>query len=64
MQTVLVDASHVTSCAFGGERLDELYITTARQGLGERQLLDEPAAGGVFRFKTATQGFATVSFGG
>ncbi|SFB29337.1 Sugar lactone lactonase YvrE [Cohnella sp. OV330] len=64
LQTVFVAASHVTSCAFGGERLDELYITTARQGLSERQLIDEPNAGGVFRYKTATQGYATEPFGG
>ena len=33
LDTMPVPARRVTSCAFGGPQLDELYITTARIGL-------------------------------
>ena len=35
---IVVPAPHVASCAFGGDKLDTLYITTARAGLSEEQL--------------------------
>jgi sugar lactone lactonase YvrE len=38
-------ASNVTSCAFGGEGFDQLFITTARGGLKEDE---EPLAGRIF----------------
>jgi sugar lactone lactonase YvrE len=38
-----------SSCCFGGERMDQLFITSARQGLTEEQLEGrEPLAGSVF----------------
>ncbi len=46
---VLVPAPNVTSCAFTGENLDILLITTARVGLSEKQLQDYPLSGSVFR---------------
>lgn len=61
---VFIPCSHVTSCVFGGEQLDELFITTARVGLDDRQLEDEPSAGGVFRIKTDVKGIPTYAFGG
>lgn len=49
LDTVLsVPARQVTSCCFGGERLDQLFVTTARVELDERDLLLEPLAGSVF----------------
>lgn len=47
-QRVWVPAPHVSSCAFGGEDLDTLYITTARQDLSEEQLREWPQSGDVF----------------
>ncbi|MEQ1755673.1 MAG: SMP-30/gluconolactonase/LRE family protein [Micropepsaceae bacterium] len=41
-------APNVTSCCFGGTNLDTLYVTTARIGLSEEQLLRNPLAGGTF----------------
>lgn len=41
-----VAAALVSSCTFGGPRLDELFITTSRLGLGPD---DDPAAGSLFR---------------
>jgi sugar lactone lactonase YvrE len=48
--------SNVTSCAFGGENLDELYITTARIGNDELQLSKQPLAGALFRVKLDVKG--------
>ena len=48
-----VPATQVTSCAFGGPGLDQLFITTARHGLSDEQLEEHPAAGGLFRVSSA-----------
>lgn len=48
---VEVPAPHVASCAFGGENLDELYITTARAGLNQEQLQKFPLSGSLFYCK-------------
>ncbi|MFD1174889.1 SMP-30/gluconolactonase/LRE family protein [Paenibacillus puldeungensis] len=49
LQRVELPVSQVTSCCFGGDGLEELYITSARTGLSEEQLQKEPLAGSVFR---------------
>jgi sugar lactone lactonase YvrE len=61
---VQVPASRVTSCAFGGELLDQLYITTARMGLDEAALAREPLAGGLFVAKPGATGIKASLFGG
>ena len=53
---VKVPAPHVTACAFGGQQANELFITTARVGLTEQQLLQYPQSGGVFVCKTTASG--------
>lgn len=45
---VRLPAAHVTSCAFGGENLSDLYITTAQEGLTKTELDDQPLAGCLF----------------
>jgi len=54
------------SCvAFGGNDLDDLYITSARESLSPAALLAEPAAGGLFRQHVAdVQGLPEARFGG
>jgi sugar lactone lactonase YvrE len=47
-----VPVSQVSSCAFGGPNLDELYITTSREGRGER----EPQAGALFMSRPGVRG--------
>jgi sugar lactone lactonase YvrE len=49
MQSIKLPASQVTSCAFGGDNLDELYITTCRENMAEAQLEKEPLAGALFK---------------
>ena len=42
---------NVSSCVFGGERLEDLYITSARKGLTEKQLAEQTMAGSLFVWK-------------
>src|SRR5260370_16892230 len=42
LERIELPARRVTSCAFGGLRLDELYLTTARRGLDSPTLSPEP----------------------
>jgi sugar lactone lactonase YvrE len=62
--TASVHALRVTSCAFGGTDLDELYITTARIGLSDSELADQPHAGGLFRIRPGVAGVAAPEFAG
>jgi len=61
---VQVPAAKVTSCAFGGDNLDILYITTARTGLNARQLEDQPLAGGLFKVVPGVAGLPACVYGG
>jgi sugar lactone lactonase YvrE len=45
-EVIEVPAEQVTACTFGGSNLDQLFITTSREGLGGG---DDPLAGSVFR---------------
>ena len=40
--------SKVTSCTFGGETLEDLYITSAKSGLTDIELTEQPLAGSLF----------------
>ncbi|WP_150275997.1 SMP-30/gluconolactonase/LRE family protein [Paenibacillus tepidiphilus] len=51
-----VPAKNVTSCTFGGEQLDELYITSARGSMSVEELKDWPDTGGLFRVRPGVQG--------
>ncbi|CAM3911742.1 SMP-30/gluconolactonase/LRE family protein [Alkalicoccus chagannorensis] len=55
-------ASRVTSCCFGGRDMDELYITTARGGLSDEELEEQPHAGGIFRLKLDVRGARSYRF--
>jgi sugar lactone lactonase YvrE len=56
--------SLVTSCAFGGDDLSDLYVTSARVGLSEEQLEAQPHAGGLFRLSPGVRGPAAHPFAG
>lgn len=58
---VSVDAGQVTSCTFGGINNDQLFITTARTGLGEGDLQKYPFSGGLFIAYTGELGEAKFS---
>jgi sugar lactone lactonase YvrE len=57
---IRLPASLVTSCAFGGPELEDLYVTTAAHRL-ERA---EPEAGALFRFRPGVRGRPTRRFAG
>ena len=60
---VEVPATNVTSCTFGGSALDELYITTAAEGLDARARREQPHAGGLFAVDAGVSGMAPARFG-
>jgi sugar lactone lactonase YvrE len=55
-------ATQVTSCAFGGRDLSELYVTTARSGLDEGELDAQPLAGDLFRIRPGVRGQRVHAF--
>jgi sugar lactone lactonase YvrE len=61
---VEVPCAQVTSCAFGGAGLDELYITTSGLGLSEADAAAQPLAGRLFRIRPGVTGPAAVAFAG
>lgn len=56
--------TRVTSVAFGGARLDQLFITSARAGLTPDQLDHEPLAGSIFVIDPQVTGLAPHRFAG
>ena len=62
LDTISIPAPQVTSCAFGGEQMNELLITTAKVGLSDEKLLQYPLSGHVFIANIYTRGIATNKF--
>lgn len=52
----------VTSCGFGGDDLDTLYITTATQNLSEQQRAEQPLAGALFAVNVGVKGVCETPF--
>jgi D-xylonolactonase len=59
-----VPVQRPTSCTFGGDRLDRLFITSARIGLQGTELARQPFAGGLFAADVGVSGIADVPFAG
>jgi sugar lactone lactonase YvrE len=59
---VELPVSQVTSCAFGGEDLSDLFVTTARKGLSEAQMAKQPRAGALFRLRPGVRGLPPSPF--
>jgi sugar lactone lactonase YvrE len=57
-------ALNVSSCAFGGLDLTDIYVTTAREWMSPEQLAKYPLSGGLFRLRTNIRGMPTFEFGG
>lgn len=53
--------TQVSSCAFGGDDLRELFITTSRKNLAHSE---EPDAGGIFIASTSVKGAPVIEFAG
>ncbi|HTI30100.1 MAG TPA: SMP-30/gluconolactonase/LRE family protein, partial [Methylomirabilota bacterium] len=61
-QVIELPVSQPTSCCFGGASLDELYVTSAREGLSAPRLRAEPLAGALFRVRPGVRGLAPAVF--
>ena len=64
LETVRLQVSQPSSCAFGGPRLDRLYVTSASVGLDEESLRMQPNAGGLFMFIPGVPGLEEAPFAG
>ena len=64
LTTIKLPAEQVTACAFCGENLDQLYITTAREGLSDEQLASQPLAGDLFVCQPGVRGARSHYFAG
>lgn len=62
---VHLPTAHVSSVAFGGENLDDLYITTAKEYMDEATRAAQPLAGHVFIVrKSGFKGLPSLAFEG
>lgn len=60
-EVINLPASNVSACTFGGEDMDELFITTSRLGLPENV---EPEAGALFSVRLPVVGRSSGSYSG
>ena len=64
LETIKVPVQRPTSCAFGGPRLDRLFITSAGTGLSDKQLAEQPLAGALFAIEPGVRGVPQPTFAG
>ncbi len=62
LSEIRLPCEQVTSCCFGGEHYDDLYITTASIGLSKEQREQQPLAGCLFRIKPGVSGTSLHKF--
>jgi D-xylonolactonase len=55
---VMFPCVNITKLAFGGDDLRTVYVTTARKGLDDAALVQQPLAGGLFTFRAEVAGLA------
>lgn len=55
---IALPASQITNCAFAGDGLDRLFVTSAGDGV------DEPDGGGLFEVEPGRRGIPTLRWGG
>ena len=60
---VELPCSWPTSCAFGGEDLDTLFVTSARFTMSAEHLQANPHEGGLFAIRPGVRGIRTNRFG-
>lgn len=64
LETVSVPVQKPTSVAFGGPKMDRLFITSAARDLSDAERKGQPHAGGLFAFYPGVKGIAEVPFAG
>jgi sugar lactone lactonase YvrE len=60
-EVVELPTAQVTACTFGGPGMDQLFITTSREGMGPD---DDPVAGSLFRADVGVTGLPVREFAG
>lgn len=63
LRTIALPAPQITSMAFGGDKLDQLLVTSARVGLDDATLERYPLAGSIFVLEPGVQGVLPCTFG-
>jgi sugar lactone lactonase YvrE len=63
LEKIAVPALHTSCPVFGGKDMNELYITSARKGMSEAELIEYPLSGGLFKIETKVTGMPTFAFG-
>jgi len=61
---IRVPAKNATCAAFGGDALDDLYVTSSRQEMSDDELARTPDAGGVYRASVGVRGVRDAAFHG
>jgi xylono-1,5-lactonase len=61
---IRLPVAQVSSCAFGGPRLDRLFVTTASVGLDAEARAAQPLAGGLFELDVGVAGLPSSTFAG
>ncbi len=62
LRSIRLPAEKITSCAFGGRGLGDLYVTSARVALDEQAFKKQPHAGGLFLVRPGVKGVEAFEF--
>jgi xylono-1,5-lactonase len=62
--SIPLPATNITNCAFGGPRLDRLFVTSASIALSDAQRSEQPLAGSLFEADPGVVGLAPALFAG
>lgn len=62
LQKIEVPAHNITSCAFGGDNLETLFITSAKLDMTQEELKKYPLAGSVFKVNPGEKGVKSFFF--
>ena len=63
LSKITLPVPQVSSCAFGGENLDHLFITTARENMSNDDFKKYPESGNVFIVQPGVKGVPAFKFG-
>lgn len=61
-RTIHLPVPRVTNCTFGGEKLDTLYISTAREGMTQNEIEKFPLSGSLFAIKPGVTGLPEIFY--
>jgi sugar lactone lactonase YvrE len=59
---IKLPVKNITKCCFGGPKMNELFITTARKGMSKKEIIKLPFSGSLFRVKINLKGKSIKSF--